>query len=75
LVQPLFGSRAFASLIDVKSVRHDWWLSVYEYAKPHGRSWLSRPHDEMKVACVEAVRNPPTGLVEYNGLSSDCPIA
>jgi hypothetical protein len=41
LVQPLFGHRAFASPIDVKSASRDCWLPVYEYAKPHGRSSLS----------------------------------
>jgi hypothetical protein len=75
LVQPLFGNRAFASHIEVKSASRDCWLPVYEHAKPHGRSLLSRTHNEMKVAGVEAVRNPSTGLIQYNGLSSDCPIA
>jgi hypothetical protein len=75
LVQPLFGNRAFASLIDVKPASRNCWLPVYEHTKPHGRSSLGRPHDEMKVAGVEAVRDPPAGLVQYNRLSSDCPIA
>ena len=75
LVQPLFGHRAFASHINVKSAIRDCWLPVYEYAKPDGRSSLGGPHDEMKVAGVEAVRDPPAGLIQYNALSSDCPIA
>jgi hypothetical protein len=63
LVQPLFGNCAFASHIKVKSASRDCWLPVYEHAKPHGRSWLGRTHNEMKVAGVEAVRDPPAGLV------------
>jgi hypothetical protein len=75
LVQPLFANRAFASPIKVKSASRNCWLPVYEHAKPHGRSSINRPHDEMKVACVEAVRDPPAGLVQNNGLSSNGPIA
>src|SRR5919202_1368127 len=64
LVQPLFGNRAFASLIDIKSASCNCWLPVYEHAKLHGRSSLGRPHDEMKVACVEGVRDPPARLAQ-----------
>src|SRR5262249_33705547 len=50
LVQTLFGDRAVALFVNVKAVSRAWRLSIDTHAKPHGRSWRCRAHDEMKIA-------------------------
>src|SRR5881275_310297 len=64
LIQPLFGNRAVALVVDVDAVSSAWRLSIDEHAKSHGSSSYRRSHDEMKVARVKTVRDPPAGLVE-----------
>src|SRR5215212_7995072 len=68
LIQPLFGNRAVALVVNVNSVSSARRLSVDEHAKPHRGSSRCRSHHEMKVAGVEAVRDPPVGLVQHGGL-------
>jgi hypothetical protein len=46
-------------------------LPVEVHLKPDGTPWRGRSHDQMQVASVEAVDDPPTGLVEHDGLSLD----
>src|SRR4249919_3445159 len=57
LVQTLFGHRANALFIDIKSMRRAGRLSIDQHAKFYGRSWRRRAHDEMKIAGVKAVRD------------------
>ena len=75
LIQPLFGNRAVALVVDVDSVRSARRLSIDEHAKSHGGSSRCRSHDEMKIAGVKAVRDPPVGLVQHSGLFLHRPIA
>src|SRR5262245_24367113 len=63
LIQPLLGGRAVASIVDVQPVSAARRLSVDENAESHGSSSRQRPHDQMKIAGVEANRDPSVGLV------------
>ena len=58
----------------VKSVSSSWRLSVDEQAKPHGGLARCRSHDQMQIAGVEAVRDPPVGRVQRCGLPLHRPI-
>ena len=68
-------SRAVALVVDVNAVRGARRLSIDEHAKSHGRSPRRRSHDEMKIAGVKAVRDPPVGLVQHGGLLPHRPLA
>jgi hypothetical protein len=48
--------------------------SLDAHAKSYGSSSRCRPHDQMKVASVKAVRDSPRGLVQHNGLFPHCQI-
>src|SRR4029453_9926535 len=74
LIQPLFGNRAVALVINVNSVSSARRLSIDEHAKAHGSSTRCRSHDEMKIAGVKAVRDPPVGLIQHSGLFLHRPI-
>src|SRR5215204_2205650 len=74
LIQPLFGNRAVALLVNVDSVSSPRRLPIDEHAKSHGGSSRCRSHHEMKIAGVKAVRDPPVGLVQHGGLSLHRPI-
>jgi hypothetical protein len=74
LIQPLFGNRAVALGVNVNSVSSARRLSIDEHAKSHGSSSRCRSHDEMKIAGVKAVRDPPVGLVQHSGLFLHRPI-
>src|SRR6266545_4716749 len=74
LIQPLFGHRAVALLVNVKSVSSAWRLSIDEHAKPHRRSSRCRSHHQMQIAGVKAVRDPPVGRVQQRGLPLYRPI-
>src|SRR5262245_1935793 len=74
LVQPLFGNRAVALVVNVNSVSSARRLSIDEHAKAHGSSWRCRSHDKMQIAGVKAVHDPPVGLVQQSGLFHHCPI-
>src|ERR1700694_5816464 len=75
LIQPLLGNRAVALVVDVASVSSARRLSVDEHAKSHGSSSRRRCHDEMKIAGVKTVRDPPVGLVQHDGVSLHRPVA
>ena len=68
LIEPLFANRAVALGVNVNSVRRARRLSIDEHAKAHGSSSRCRSHDEMKIAGVKAVDDPPVGLVQHGGL-------
>jgi hypothetical protein len=55
LIHPLFGNRAVAFGVNVNSVSSARRLSIESHAKSHGSASRCRPHDEMKIARVEAV--------------------
>src|SRR5256885_15959587 len=63
LIQPLLGNRAVALFVDIDSVGGARRLSIDEHAKSDGRSSLRRTHDQVKIARVKAVGDPPVGLV------------
>src|SRR5215475_5363468 len=75
LIQPRFGNRAVTLGINVDSVSSSRWLLIDEHAKSHGTASRCRPHDEVKIAGVEAVRDAPVGLIEHGELFLHCPIA
>ena len=62
LIQPLFGHRTVALVVNVNSVSSARRLSIDEHAKSNGSSSHCRSHDEMKIAGVKAVRDPPLAL-------------
>src|SRR6266496_2104484 len=74
LVEPLFGHRAVALVVDVGSVGSARRLPVDEHATSYGSPSRGRSHDEMQVAGVEAVGDPPVGLVQHDSLSLHRPI-
>ena len=75
LIQALFGNRAVALVVDVDPVSSARLLSIDEHAKSHGSSSRRRSHDEMKVAGVKTVRDPPAGLVQHDGVFLHRPVA
>src|SRR5262249_8899278 len=74
LIQPLVGNRSVALIVNVNSVSCARRLSIDQHAKSHGSSSRCRSHDEMNIAGVKAVRDPPVGLVQHGGLFPDRPI-
>src|SRR5829696_10436528 len=75
LIQPLFANRTVALVVNVDSVSSARRPSIDEHAKSHGRSSRCRSHDEMKIAGVKVIRDPPVGLVQHSGLLLYGPIA
>ena len=74
LVEPRFGGRAVALVVHIGSVGRTWWLPVDQDTEPHGGPWCCRSHDQVQVAGVEAVGDPPLGLVEHDRLPLDRPV-
>src|SRR4030095_12138805 len=66
--------RAVSFVANVNSVSSARRLSIDEHAKAHGSSSRCRSHDEMKIAGMKAVRDPPVGLVQDSGLFLHRPI-
>src|SRR5262249_5710333 len=75
LIQSLFGDRSVALIVDIGPVSSTRRPSIKEHAKPHGSPSRCRSHDEMQIAGVEAIYDPPVGLVQHAGLPLDAPIA
>ena len=75
LVQTLFGHRADALFVNVKSVRRAWRLSIDQHTKFYGRSWRRGTHDEMKVPRMKAVCDATVGLVQFDGVALYRPVA
>src|ERR687885_2529487 len=74
LIQTLFGNRAVALFVDVDSVSSARRPSIDEHPKSHGSSSRCRSHDQMKIAGVKAIYDPPVGLVQHGGLFLHRPI-
>src|SRR5258706_8834809 len=74
LVQPLFGHRSVALAVNIDPVRRIRRLPVEEHAESYGRARYARPHDQVKIAGVKAVRDLPAGLVQRGGLFLHCPV-
>src|SRR5262249_3753679 len=74
LIQPLFAQRAVALVVNVTSVSRARRQSIDEHAKPHGRSSRRRSHDQMQIAGMKAVGDPPAGRVQRCGLPPYRPI-
>src|SRR5205823_1716660 len=64
LIQPLVGHRAVALFVDIGSMRSTGWLSIDEHTKTHGSPPRCGSHNEMKIAGVKAIGDPPVGLVQ-----------
>src|SRR5262249_25307508 len=75
LVQTLRGHGTDALLIDVKSVSGARRLSIDQHAKLDGRSRCRGPHDQMKIAGVEAIHEAPVRLGQFGGLALYPPVA
>src|SRR5690349_24267846 len=69
LVQTLFGHRADALFIDIKSMSGAWRPSIDQHPKLDGRSRCRGTHDEVKVARVKAVDDAAVRLVQFNGVA------
>src|SRR6266851_613108 len=74
LIEPLVAHRAVALLVDVSAVSVARCLSIEEHAKAYGRSSCCRPHDQVQIASMKAVRNAPVGRMQHRGLTSHCPL-
>src|SRR5947207_9373084 len=74
LIQPLFSSRAVALLVNVNAVSRARRLSIDEHAESHGRSSRWRPHDQMQIAGMKAVRDASVGRVQRNDLFPHRPL-
>src|SRR5262249_34220218 len=75
LIHALFADAADATFVDVDSVGGTRLLSIDEDSKPHRSPLDRRSHHQMQIACVEAIPDPPIGVVEYGRLLSDRPDA
>jgi hypothetical protein len=74
LIQPLFGHRAVALLVNVTAVRRLRRPSIEEHANAYGRSPRCRAHDQMQIAGVKTVCDAPVGRVQHRGLSPHRPL-
>src|SRR5215213_2485900 len=67
LVEPWLGDRAVALVVDIRPVGASRGQPVDTHMELHGRLLSCRSHDQVQVAGVEAVEDPPTGLVQRHG--------
>src|SRR5262245_47873220 len=74
LIQPLFGNRTLALIVDVDAVGSAWRLAINEHAKPDRAARRRRSHDEMQITGVKAVRHAAVGLVQRASLPPDRPL-
>ena len=74
LIQPRLCNSADALVVYVNSASSARRLSIDEHAKSHGSSSRCRSHDEMKIAGLKAVRDPPVGLVQHSVMFLHRPI-
>src|ERR1700693_6146493 len=56
------------------SHRHHDVFGFDAHAKSHGSAPRCRAHDEMKIAGVKTVRDPPLGLIQHSALFPHRPI-
>src|SRR5437016_2947861 len=75
LVEPLFGGRAVALLVDVSSVSIPRRAPIEEHAETYRRSARWRSHDQMQIARVKTVGDAPVSLVECYSAGAHSPIA
>src|ERR1700704_124275 len=68
LMQARLGDGALAVLVDVEPTGCSGPFAVEEHAKAHRLTVRCRPHHQVKIACVEAMRDPPTRSVEHGCL-------
>src|SRR4030095_15835442 len=61
LIQTLFDNESVAALVDIETVSWTRRLSVDRHTQTDGTLASRRPHDEMQIACVEAVHDPAGG--------------
>src|SRR5260370_2244435 len=58
LIQPRFGHRAVALLVNVTAMSRARCLPIDEHPKAHGGSPPPRPHDETKIPGANATHDP-----------------
>jgi hypothetical protein len=68
LIQALLGDRAVTLRVDITSMACARRLSVDEYSKGHSPSPRDWSHDEMEIARVKPVCDPPAGSVQQGRL-------
>ena len=74
LIEPLLGDGSAALFVNVESVSVTGRFAIDEYAERHGSTSLTRSHNEVDVAGVEAEEDSATGAVEYARPTLDRPI-
>src|SRR5271157_2420454 len=74
LVQPMFGHRSVTLVVHIDPMCRARRLSVEKHAESYGRVPYARAHDQVEVAGVEAVANPPVGLVQRGSLFRHRPV-
>ena len=62
-------------VVDVDAVGAPGWLAVEADPESHRRVRGRRPHHEMKVAGVEAIRDGTARFIEARGNGADRPVA
>lgn len=75
LVWALFDDCTVALAVDVSSVSDVRRLSIEEHAISRGSSARCRAHHQIHITRMEAICDPPMGLVRNNGLFPNLPIA
>src|SRR5437667_2786111 len=74
LIHPLVVGNAVAVLVDIDAVRAPRWLAVEVDAESHRRVRGRRPHHEMKVTGMEAIRDGANRFIEAHGNDPDRPV-
>src|SRR5256885_15321651 len=75
LIRPLVVRNAVAVVVDVDTVRAPGRLAVETDPESHSRVRGRRPHDEMKVTGMEAIRDGAAWRIETRGNGADRPVA
>src|SRR5215475_14325855 len=64
-MQPLLGNRAVSLVINIDAMGGTRRLSIDVHTKPHRSCSRRGSHDEMQIAGVKAIGDPPVGLVQH----------
>jgi hypothetical protein len=73
LIQALLGHCAATLVIDVTSMACARRVSIDEHAKRNGSSVRGWPHDEVEIARMKTVGDPPARSVQHGRLCLQCP--
>src|SRR5207245_6585372 len=75
LVETMLVHRAVALVVDIGAMRVARRLTIEQNAEAHCRPARDRPHDQMQIARLEAIRQAPIRLVDCCGARSHRPVA